>query len=321
MLALLETRTTSGVTWEASSRRGATVPGRQVGAALTLAILFAAVIVIFTAWYAAKKLLSPKDIFGISDKQISRLGFFRSFAGLLTIVVTTLPFRGASRVIAGSIFHIVEAIAIGVIAVIACIIFAVMITPSRRELVARTWRPLSKMVMTFGSLIAGDALGHLPMVSRLLNMKHPPAAAFVSIAGLLILLAFWLLLFALWALYYSARYLYCPGEVHPLLAPLVTIVAVTIITAMEIARANRWFGGLETLFGKVVGQPKPAFLAHPAPQGLILALTLFGWLSTVILAGFEWRSISMKGVSLRKVLPTRRDASPTPTPGTPASSH
>jgi hypothetical protein len=279
------------------------VPGRQIGAPLILAIILVTVVVLVTAWYAAKKLLSPRDIFGVSDGQISRLGFFRSFAGLLTIAVATVRIREASGFTADSILHISEALVIGIVSVFACIIFAVAVSRSRGALIAGVWRPIFKMALTFGPLFGADALGHLPAVTRLLNMKHPTIRASfeVSSAGWLVLLAFWLVFFALWALYYSARYLYCAGEVHPLLAPLVTIVAVGTLTAVEIARANS-FSGPDTLLAKFTGREKGPVLLHQAPPGLVLALTLGGFFTTTILAVFEWRSISMhNGITLREV--------------------
>jgi hypothetical protein len=279
------------------------VSGRQIGAPLVLAIILVAVIILVTAWYAAKRLLSPKDIFGVSDARISRLGFFRSFAGLLTIAVATVRIRGAIGFTADSILHITEALVIGVVSVFACIIFTVAVSRSRGVLIARSWRPILRMALTFGPLFAADALGHLPAVTHLLNMKHPSIrASFVaSSAGWLVLLAFWLVFFALWALYYSVRYLYCAGEVHPLLAPLVTIVTVVILTAVEIARANR-FSGLDTLLTRITGREKGPALLHPAPPGVVLALTLGGCFTTTILAVFEWRSISMQnGITLREV--------------------
>jgi hypothetical protein len=279
------------------------VPGRQINAPLILAIILVAVVVLVTAWYGAKKLLSPRDIFGVSDRQISRLGFFRSFAGLLTIGVATVRIRGASGFTADSILHISEALVIGVVSVFTCIIFAVAVSRSRGALIAGVWRPIFKMVLTFGPLFGADALGHLQAVTHLLNMKHPTIRASfeVSSAGWLVLLAFWLVFFALWALYYSARYLYCAGEVHPLLAPLVTIVAVGILTAVEIARANR-FSGPDTLLAKFTGREKGPVLLHQAPPGLILALTLGGFFTTTVLAIFEWRSISTHNeITLREV--------------------
>jgi hypothetical protein len=288
------------------------VSGRQIGAPLILAIFSVAVMVLVTAWYAAKRLLSPKDIFGISDKRISRLGFFRSLAGLLTIAVATVRIRGANGFTADSILHITEALVIGVLSVFACIIFAVVVSRSRGALIARAWRPILKMALTFGPLFGADALGRLPTVTHLLNMKHPSirAAFVVSSAGWLVLLAFWLVFFALWALYYSARYLYCAGEVHPLLAPLVTIVAVGILTAVEIARANR-FSGPDTLLTKITGREKGPVLLHQAPPGLVLALTLGGCFTTTILAIFEWRSISThNGIILREVPNRIKDGVP-----------
>ena len=282
----------------------AAVGARELNAPGVLAFLLAVIILFFTAWYAARKLLSPRDVFGLDDKRISRLEFFRSLGGLVTIVATTLPFRGSSRVIGDYVFHVVEALVLGIISLFVCIVVAVTIARSRGWIIARIWRPLLKIALTFGSLLAGDALGHVPMVTHLLNMKHPTlkGAFVVSISGWLVLLAFWLLMFGLWALCYSARYFYCAGEVHPVLAPLVAIVAVTMIAVLDIGRTKGWFGGIENLLGKVVGQAKPSFLLHPAPPGLILTLIVGGWLSTMILAGFEWRAIRMDGISLREVL-------------------
>jgi hypothetical protein len=279
------------------------VATHQVNVPGDLAILLVVAILFFTAWYAAKKSLSPRDVFGLDNKQISRLEFFRSLGGLVTIVGTTLRFRGSSRVIGDYVFHVVEALALGVVSLFVCIVVALTIARSRGRLIVRIWRPLLKIALTFGSLLAGDALGHVPTVTHLLNMKHPTlkGAFVVSISGWLVLLAFLLLMFGLWAFCYSARYFYCAGEVHPVLAPLVAIVAVTMIAVLDIGRAKGWFGGLETLLGKVVGQARPSFLLHPAPPGLILTLIVGGWLSTMILAGLEWHAIRMEGISLREV--------------------
>jgi len=270
---------------------------------MILAIIAVAVIGLVTSWYAAKKFLSPKDIFGVRDPQISRLGFYRSFAGLLTIAVATIRIRGASGFTADSILHIGQALVVGVASVFACIIFAVAVSHSRGILVTGAWRPISKMALTFVPLLGADALGRLPAVTHLLHMKHPSIrAAFVaSSAGWLVLLTFWLVFFALWALYYSARYLYCAGEVHPLLAPFVAMVAVGLLTGIEIARSNG-FSGPDTLLAKVVGREKAPLLLHAAPSGLVIALTLGGCLTTMILAAFEWHTISTHyGISLRGV--------------------
>lgn len=280
--------------------------GRQIGVPLTLAIILVAVLVLITAWYAAKKFLSPKDIFGVSDKQVSRLGFYRSFAGLLTIAVATIRIRGASGFTADSILHIGQALVIGVVSVFACIIFVIAVSRTRGALMAGIWRPISKIALTFLPLLAADALGRLPAVTHLLNMKHPSIrAAFVaSSAGWLVLLAFWLVFFALWALYYSVRYLYCAGEVHPLLAPFVTMVAVGLLTGIEIARSSG-FSGPDTLLAKVVGREKDPLLLHAVPPGLALALTLGGCLTTVVLAVFEWRTISEHNEISLRIVPNR----------------
>lgn len=269
---------------------------------LYLAIIVFVLLVIFTAWFAAKRFLSPRDIFGISDERIRRQAFFRSFAGLLTIVVVTLPFRSTGLVMGDNIAHIIETLAVGAISVLICTIFMVTIASCRGALITRIWRPLLKMALTFGPLYAGYALGHISAVTRLLNMKHPTlSAVFVqSNVGWLIIVIFCLFTFALFAFYYSARFLYCPGEVHPLLSPLVAIVAVTLLMAREIALANRWFGGFETFFEKVVGHPTASSLQHPVPQSLVLALTLGGWLSTTGLAVLEWHSLKHNGISLRE---------------------
>lgn len=276
---------------------------RQVNVLGDLATLLVIVILFFTAWYAAKKLLSPRDVFGLDNKQISRWEYFRSLGGLITIVGATFRFRGSSRVIGDYIFHVVEALVLGVISLFVCILVAVTISRSRGSLIVRIWRPLLKIALTFGSLLAGDALGHVPTVTHLLSMKHPTLkeALVTSIAGWLVLLVFWLLMFGLWAFCYSARYFYCAGEVHPMLAPLVAIVAVTMIALLDIGRVKGWFGGLETLLGKAVGRARPSFLVHPAPPGLILTLIVGGWLSTMILAGLEWRTIRIEGISFREV--------------------
>jgi hypothetical protein len=197
------------------------------------------------------------------------LEFFRSLGGLVAIVGTTLPFRGPSRIIGDYIFHVVEALVLGVISLFVCSVVAVTIARSRGRLIARIWRPLLKIALTFGSLLAGDALSHVPTVTHLLNMKHPTlkGAFVVSISGWLVLLVFWLFMFGLWAFCYSARYFYCAGEMHPALAPLVAIVAVTMIAVLDIGRARGWFGGLETLFGKVAGRPGKTFIfVAPGPS-------------------------------------------------------
>ena len=65
---------------------------RQLNVPGVLAFLLIVIILFFTAWYAAKKLLSPRDVFSLDDKRISSSEFFRSLGGLVTIVATTLPF-------------------------------------------------------------------------------------------------------------------------------------------------------------------------------------------------------------------------------------
>jgi hypothetical protein len=88
---------------------------------------------------------------------------------------------------------------------------------------------------------------------------------------------------------------------HPLLGPLVAVVAVTMIAALDIGRAKGWFGGLENLIDKAVGRPKPSFFLHPAPPGLSLTLIVGGVLSTIVLARLEWRAIRAVGISFREV--------------------
>ena len=157
---------------------------RQANAPGELAFLIVAVILFFSTVYAVHKLLSPRDVFGLHNKKISRLEFLRSWAGLITVVGATLRFRGPSRVIGDLIFHVIEPLALGTISLFACIIVAVMIASPRSQLIARIRRPLLKIALTFVPLLVGNALGHVPMVTHLLNMKHSPQAALVlSIAG------------------------------------------------------------------------------------------------------------------------------------------
>ena len=111
---------------------------RQVNLPGVLATLIVVVILFFTAWYAAKRLLSPRDVFGLDNKQISRWEYFRSFASLITIVGATLRFRGSSRVIGDYIFHVVEALVLGVISLSVCIIVAVTISRYRGRLAAES---------------------------------------------------------------------------------------------------------------------------------------------------------------------------------------
>ena len=128
------------------------------------AFLIVAVSLFFNAVYAAHKLLSPRDVFGLHNKKISRLEFLRSWAGLITVVGATLRFRGPSRVIGDLIFHVVEALAPGIISLFVCIIVAVMIASPRIQLIARSRASLLKIALTFVPLLVGDALGHVPMV-------------------------------------------------------------------------------------------------------------------------------------------------------------
>jgi hypothetical protein len=289
------------------------VPGRQISAPLGLVVILVIVLMFVTAWRLAKRALSPKDIFGLTDNgenQIGRLAFLRSFAGLLTIGFATVRVRGASGVTADSILHISQVLVVGVLSVLMCAIFTVAIARPRRALITGVRRPIVKMILTFLPLYVSIVLGHLPAVTHVLNMKHPSIrASFVeSSGGWLVLLVLWLAIFGLWALYFSARFLYGAGEVHPLLGPLVTIVAVGILTAMEVARANRLLGGLDILFARVVGQESPQLLSHPAPEGLVLTLTVGGFLTTMIFAFFEWGAIARQGdgISLRRVPSTKR---------------
>jgi hypothetical protein len=248
----------------------------------------------------ARKVLRPKDIFDINDKRIGTLAFFRSLFGLLTVVVATVRFRGPAGVAADDILHIAEVLAVGVISVLGCIVLFLIVPPSRGrlpfsrgKLLRRIGRPLSKMVFTFGSMVGAVALGGSSTVTRVLNTKHPTVRALFldSTAGWHVVLTFWLLLFALWAVYYAARYLYCAGEVHPLLAPLVTIVAVTLIIAIDTARVNGWLVGFEPVFRKVIGEETGPLLLNPAPPGLVLVLAFGGWLTTTGLAVWEWERI------------------------------
>jgi hypothetical protein len=275
---------------------------RQTNVPISLAILLGAAILFSSAWYAARRWLSPKDVFGLKDAWISRLGFWRSFGGLVVIVGTTLKFRGPTRVIGDLVFHVGEALVLGVIALSICIIVAVTMARSRGPLIVRIYRPGLKIALTFLPLLAGNALGQLPIVTKLLNMKYPTLkGAFVdSIAGWLVLMAFWLVIFGLWAVCYSARYFYCAGEMHPLLGPLVAIVAVTMIAVLDIGRVHNWFGGIETLLNRFRGQGTPSFFLHPTPSWLALSLIVFGWVSTIVLAGFEWCAIRKAGFSFRE---------------------
>jgi hypothetical protein len=265
----------------------------QTNVPVVLAIFLGVAILFLSAWYAAWKWLSPKDVFSVENKRISRLEYCRSLGGLVVIIGTTLRFRGASLGLADLILHMAEALALGVVALAACIIVVVTMAGSRRPLIRRIWRPLAKIALTFVPLFAANALGQLSIVSDLLNMKQSTLkGAFVdSIGGWLVLVVFWLAIFGLWACCYSARYFYCAGEVHPLLAPLVAIVAVTMIAVLDIGRDRGWLDGIETLFGKVVGQETPSFFLHPTPSPLTLTLIIGGWLSTIVLAGLEWRAI------------------------------
>ncbi len=98
-----------------------TMQGISVGQAvgLAVALLFISMFVP-TARHAAKKRLSPKDIFGVKNKRISPWGS-----------VARYPFRGADGVRGDTEVHVAEALVVGVISVLGCLIFAVPKTRSR----------------------------------------------------------------------------------------------------------------------------------------------------------------------------------------------
>jgi hypothetical protein len=169
-----------------------------------LVVLAGFAFLFITAWYAAKKLLGPRDVFSLHDKQISRLEFFRSFGGLVTIVATTLRFRGPRRVIADLLLHLFEALVLGIVALFICIVVAVAISRSRGVLIVRVWRPILKIVLTFGSLFGADAVGHVLAADHLFNIKHPTLTITFGVDAVVLLALFWVIIFELWAFCYSA---------------------------------------------------------------------------------------------------------------------
>jgi hypothetical protein len=279
------------------------VAGGNAQLGLEVLLLLLIVVVFFLSWRVARWLLRPRDLFGLEDESLSRLETLRSYVGFGVVLVATLPVRGSPNFIADYLIHIAEALLVGAAVVVACLVVTVLLSDHRVWLVGRTWRPLWRMALTFGPLYLGLFLGGLPIVTRTLNISHPTIQkVFIGgYGGWLVLALLWLILFSLFALCYSARFLYCPGEVHPLLAPLAAGVAVTAIAVLDVSRAMGWLTPVLDAFGRVMGRTTPEYDTRPSPIWLGLILTACGWFSTLALAALEWRALRAKGVHLREI--------------------
>lgn len=236
-----------------------------------LVIFVGAMVLVVAAWMLARAFLRPRDVFKIQDKAISRLQFFRSFAGLVVTVMVGIHYSGQSATLKSLILHWDFILLVGGICVMACSMLFLALSNSRGALLRSFARPFLRMLIVgaFYRLVI-PLLVNQPRVNKI--MATNPQVRIPSIPDvLLVLAAGGLDILAIGSFYYAARYLYGAGEIHPLLGPAVTVTTATVLM----------------IAGLLPGS------AHIPPL-IYLTLTIGGWLSTTILSAQEWRSIRNK---------------------------
>lgn len=243
----------------------------------------------FLPWSTAKFLLKPGVGPQPRDRLLDRLGFWRAAAGLVLVVVASRSYLSPQAVL-GNVHEKTRLTALYALAGIP-LAFLVMLVVTRsvhrRRLVAGTPRllrrvgigiacscvPVASVFAFVGVLVLldgdGDQVKKVTGVWALL--------ALIATPGILAMFL-WCAVFSVCTVYWLARTSFWLSELHPLLAPVGSVVLAVVVSAQEI---YLW---------KTEG----------VPPALWLGLNIGGVLSTLVLGFFEYRHLRASGHRFRE---------------------
>jgi hypothetical protein len=254
----------------------------KLAALLVVLVIFAMPVV--AAWLVARWVFFPRDTFGLRrsaeerDKQINRWAWWRSILGFCTVALVTYRYeRVTSRyerlhgIEVAFEHHWANVLLEGAIVVGCCVLAFAAINGSWRILV-RAWRPALRFLLAVALNDLAVGLSKSSELNRIFATgDHSPHA----IEVVLVLAGVLGFMFA--SGYYIIRYLYGISEVNPLLGPVATVAAVTVITVTELHSA----GG-------------------DVPSAILLGMTIAGVAGTMYFANKEWRLLRSAGYDLKE---------------------
>ena len=230
-------------------------------------------------WLLARNLFKPEEVY--SPDRFIRWGMLRSLAGAAVIVFVTVQYVSLRRILGDFINQAALNITIGAVVValsVGVLMAIVSGSPAVREAVLhRAKAPGKRLLAALAMYVGAVVLTLLPLPAIL---RFPLLAWYVAF----MLVAFW----------YLARYLFGAEEVHPVLGPLVSVVTVSVVAAVGVAKA---------------------LVDDAVPVSAALPLTVAGWLTTIGLAVAE--TLTLRSRSLDQLRPDdiyQAPATPDPVP-------
>lgn len=229
---------------------------------------------IFSPLRTSADLFTPEGYGGFRTT-VERIATWRSFTGLVTIVVASAPTRPVLSVLDDAETKAVETALLAVVVVLAAMAVIWLRTPTSRRpaLVPEIRFVLSRIGLAV--LVVG-----LPtaLVVAFVEWQHDrPMTAWgvlVTVAIVFALVPY--LLFIARMIYFCARTSYCAARVHPMLAPICAATVVLVTTGSELY----WHD------------------TRGLPDDTWLTLTLGGLGTTLALAAWEYFELHRRGERL-----------------------
>lgn len=237
-------------------------------------------------WETAKAALKPDIGTDEQAKRLDRLGFWRSLAGFVAVVVLSVDYRSVEDLVgepggnaASSAF-----LALAAAPVFVAVVFLASPTRYRPDLRAGVRKLLSRIAIAAGTVVPPVVLVFVLNAGDVTSRLPAPVILVVVLA------AAWFLVYFLCVVYWAARTVFWIGEFHPMLAP---VVASLIVCALTVSNLVEW--NTDNL-----------------PTGVWLMIVGGGLVSTLVLAAAEYRHLRESGIRLRTG-PNRPAHTPFPT--------
>lgn len=240
-------------------------------------------------WRTSKALFKTGTAETGRDRQLERIAFWRSAAGLLTVTVATRGYRSTWENIGEALEKARTNALYAMCAaplVLAVLYFAThpefrhRLRSGIRSLLKRLGFFVISIAPIFGAFVGGFFL--LPDSGP----QGQPAELTEPwqgwLLGALILLAIWGSVYVSCTIYWAARTCFWTSAVHPLFAPAGSALLAAVVFAVELAE------------GLAAETPAERFDGVPTP--IWLTLNLFGVATTLLLAVAEYRHIRGKGI-------------------------
>ncbi|GAA2793567.1 hypothetical protein [Saccharopolyspora taberi] len=239
--------------------------------------------VVFFPWSTARFLLKPAIGPQPRDRLLDRIGFWRAVIGLAAVAVASTPYLSVRAVLGNAQEKALLTAQYAMIGLPLAFFVLLAATRSayRHEFVGRTPRLVRRVatVIACYGVLFGYAFAVMGFFS-LFNGELRGVQALLALASLpgLILTGLWCAVFFACTIYWAARTSFWLGEMHPLLAPVGSVVLVLVVTARE------------TYLRETNGLPSP----------LWLSLNICGLISTLALAFWEYRHLRASGYRFRE---------------------